>query len=246
MSVDMLAPPGESLRTYNHEARHTSQDDTIPILFRDAMAVREAVFVDEQHCSLVNEVDADDARSWHWVVYVSVAPTAHSTSHSARTRDLSVPTIERKDSADATATRRPVGTLRLVPPPHGKHPADGSFVPKPKYHEPYIKLTRLALLKEYRGKYGLSRMLLSEALNYAIEHASQIYRAPSPAKLEQMKLDGVEVSEESWRGLLLVHAQVQAKGFWAKLGFEEDEGLGEWDEEGIMHVGMWRRIPVKE
>jgi len=32
--------------------------------------------------------------------------------------------------------------------------------------------------------------------------------------------------------------------FWHGLGFEKDQGMGEWDEEGIMHVGMWKRLSV--
>ncbi|KAF2756929.1 hypothetical protein EJ05DRAFT_477159 [Pseudovirgaria hyperparasitica] len=242
MSVDILAPPGDVLHNYIHEKRHDEQPEEIPEIFRDAMAVREEVFVDEQACSLVNEVDDDDARSWHWVVYVSVANNRKNSS----TNNVGHAS-ERKDSADASATRKPVGTLRLVPPPHGKHPHDGDFQPTPAYHEPYVKLTRLALSKDYRGKYGLSRLLLSEALNYAINNAAQIYRAPSPARLEQIKLEGdANGLEEGWKGLVLVHAQKQLKTFWEKTGFTHDEGLGEWDEEGIRHIGMWRRIPLKE
>ena len=44
----------------------------------------------------------------------------------------------------------------------------------------------------------------------------------------------------------MVHAQKQVQGFWEKYGFKVDEGMGTWDEEGIEHVGMWRRIAVRK
>jgi predicted GNAT family N-acyltransferase len=41
-----------------------------------------------------------------------------------------------------------------------------------------------------------------------------------------------------------VHAQEQVVGTWKRWGFEVDEGMGRWDEEGIMHVGMFTRLPI--
>ena len=32
---------------------------------------------------------------------------------------------------------------------------------------------------------------------------------------------------------------------WAKMGFVTDERLGRWDEEGIEHLGMWRRLELE-
>lgn len=47
-----------------------------------------------------------------------------------------------------------------------------------------------------------------------------------------------------WKGLMCVHAQEQVAKVWAKWGFELDEGMGSWYEEGIKHVGMFRRVDI--
>ena len=49
-----------------------------------------------------------------------------------------------------------------------------------------------------------------------------------------------------WKGLMCVHAQEQVRKTWAKFGFEVDEGMGTWTEEGIKHVGMFRRVGIME
>ena len=58
---------------------------------------------------------------------------------------------------------------------------------------------------------------------------------------------GDEVGRErgEWKGLVLVHAQKEIERFWAGLGFVRDEGMGVWWEEGIEHVGMWRRVDLR-
>lgn len=43
-------------------------------LFLAAHKVRYEVFVKEQHCSAANEIDTDDARSWHWIIYAPSSP----------------------------------------------------------------------------------------------------------------------------------------------------------------------------
>ncbi|KIX94788.1 uncharacterized protein Z520_09478 [Fonsecaea multimorphosa CBS 102226] len=62
-------------------------------VFRDAMEIRVKVFCEEQNCSLEAELDEDDLRSWHWVMY-----------HTFSDR------IE------------PASVIRIVPPPHDPHP----------------------------------------------------------------------------------------------------------------------------
>ncbi|KAL9051130.1 MAG: hypothetical protein Q9162_006202 [Coniocarpon cinnabarinum] len=47
-----------------------------------------------------------------------------------------------------------------------------------------------------------------------------------------------------WKGLVLVHAQKHLEKTYAKWGFVRDDALGVWDEEGIDHIGMWRRVFV--
>jgi len=168
----------------------TPDDHRNPEVFRDAMRVRETVFCDEQHCSLENELDEDDSKSWHWVVY-----------------------SEGKDS-------RPVGVIRLVPPPHPPHPAGNSDRGDEK---PYVKITRLAVLSEYR-KHGVGRLLVGTALDWAAHNASEV--------------------GNGWGGLVLIHAQVAVEKVWERMGFVTDPSLGQWEEEGIMHLGMWRTIEL--
>ena len=69
-------------------------------------------------------------------------------------------------------------------------------------------------------------MLVDTSLQWAAEHAE-------------------EIGGSEWKGLVLVHAQVSVEKVWAKMGFVTDEKLGRWDEEGIEHLGMWRRIELE-
>jgi len=66
----------------------------------------------------------------------------------------------------------------------------------------------------------------------------------SPADLEAAKLEGKK-EPEPWQGLVLVHAQKMVQNMWERFGFKLDEDMGEWDEEGIQHVGLWKRIDIK-
>lgn len=47
-----------------------------------------------------------------------------------------------------------------------------------------------------------------------------------------------------WQGLICVHAQEQVAKAWARWGFQLDEGMGTWVEEGIDHVGMFQRLDI--
>ncbi|KAL8748372.1 MAG: hypothetical protein Q9184_007353 [Pyrenodesmia sp. 2 TL-2023] len=164
----------------------------LPTLFLQALSVRIPVFVHEQGCSLEGEIDEDDARSWHFVAFAE-GPRA-------------------------------CATLRVVPPGDAGY-GDGKEGEKDgkrqeeatePYHgatdmwdgrEKYIKIGRMATLKEDRGQ-GVAAGLLDEALRWVGVH----------------------------------RAESEVKGWWRKMGFVEDEGLGRWWEEGIEHVGMWRRL----
>lgn len=115
--------------------------------------------------------------------------------------------------------------------------------------EQYIKIGRLATLAEYRGK-GVAARLVENALQWAGAHRVELSACPmrerqgrdgSPAG-GRKRVEGGEEGEEGWKGLVLSHAQSEVKGWWAKMGFVEDEGLGRWWEEGIEHVGTWRRV----
>lgn len=115
----------------------------------------------------------------------------------------------------------PVACIRLCPPPHAPHP--NGFMDAGE--EPYLKLQRFATVASHRGR-GLGRMLVATSLRWAAEHKD-------------------DICGEDWKGMVLVHAQVSVEKVWAKMGFVTDERLGRWDEEGIEHLGMWRRVELK-
>ena len=164
-----------------------------PQPFLDAMQIRVEVFCDEQNCALEPELDEDDPRSWQFIVYKE------------KQGDAQIPV--------------PVSVIRLSPPPHPTHP-NGFHDPK---EEPYVKLSRVATVKEARRK-GLSKMVIEYAFRWLVEHYGEV--------------------GEGWKGMVLTHAQVEVEGVYAKLGFVTDERLGRWDEEGIEHLGMWKRIDL--
>jgi len=253
-------PPGDSIIDYDRTKAYTEQPSSVPSTFCDAMSVRETVFVHEQHVPLENELDDDDPRCWHWVVYASVGNRASSPAASRS------PAARGRQSS--TASRVPVGTIRLVPPPHPPHAQPGTHhqidnsegtgrVALGKdaentgptsthnpHNEPYIKLGRLAVLKEYR-KLRLGKLLVDTVLEWAAQHPEDVLPAVSAMDVEAAKVEGNEKEVTMrWKGLVLVHAQVQVERTWRHYEFVKDDGMGEWDEEGIMHVGMWRRLEI--
>lgn len=272
--LSMQGPAREALKDYDNTKPHDQQTVPIPQVFRDAMSVREEVF-GEQGVPLEAEFDEDDARSWHWVVYASVAtvstPSPPTLSPINKSAQSSKEDEERR--ASATAQRLPVGTVRLIPPPHGpnkyknpalaegdKHPdADpppriAADVTKSHPTEPYIKLGRLAILAPYRAM-GLSKLLVNTALDYASKHPEDIRPPPSPTTLELASQLGKAVEDAVvWKGLAMVHAQVSVERLWSKCGFTEElldeSGAVEiskeerWNEEGIEHMGMWKRLKL--
>ncbi|GLI72148.1 hypothetical protein PoHVEF18_000316 [Penicillium ochrochloron] len=243
-TTSIQPPPGptSNLVLPTHPSAHT----TNPPIFNDALKVRVRVFVDEQHCSADAEIDSDDVRSWQWVIYASTPSENTSTSTSTAT----------SGSAGSGSTT-PVAVIRLVPPPQPPHellthpPSDTTNTTLPAYdwsHEPCIKLTRVAVLPEYRG-FGLGKRLVETAMTWAAQHAGEIDAAAGELarqlSTEKDKHQNLEGGLEKWRGLVLVHAQVDVERMYSGLGFVRDEGLGRWDEEGIEHVGMFRRVEVR-
>jgi predicted GNAT family N-acyltransferase len=236
----------------------------IPLIFKDAMSVREEVF-GEQGVPLDAEFDEDDARSWHWVVYASVgtSPASPPKSMLARSDSGNTPADDAR-RASATAQRLPVGTIRLIPPPHGpnkylddKHPdADPPKDDVEHTKEPYVKLGRLAVLAPYR-KLNLSKLLINSVFDFATQQPDAIYLPPSPTTREMAALQGPNAARPlAWQGLVMIHAQAHLKHMWGKHGFREElrNDAGEveiaaeprWMEEGIEHVGMWKRLRIAQ
>lgn len=225
-----------------------------PPLLTDALTVRNTVFIDEQGCSPEGEIDDDDVRSWHWVMYSPSRPGGEGDGGEGGKQDR-----EKEEVGEDEA----IGVIRLVPPPHAPHehhdisPAHAhahthnpvNDTPVKQYdttHEPYIKLTRVAVLPAYRGR-NLGRKLVETAIDWARRNPGEIEHAYSRVVRGREGLpdrDGGDSGDVKWNGLVLVHAQVSVEGMYARLGFVTDESMGRWDEEGIEHVGMWRRVDV--
>jgi predicted GNAT family N-acyltransferase len=266
--MTMLSPPKDKVDGYDNTKPCSRQTINVPSLFRDAMSVREEVY-GEQGVPLEAEFDEDDARSWHWVAYASVASTS-SPPKDMRTNTPNTPAEDAR-RASASASRMPVATIRLIPPPHGpnkyiedvnkadKHAdADPSNEDVASAHpsEPYVKLGRLATLKAYRGM-GLAGLLINAVFDFAKLNPDTIYKPPSPTAMERAHVtENGKEQQLAWEGLVMIHAQAQIKKMWEKHGFSEeltnDKGEIEiaaephWIEEGIEHIGMWKRLEIKK
>ena len=235
--VDFIRPMLDRYNLYNPSKPSTDQPKNdaadpakaIPRGFIDAMIVREEVFVKEQGVPLENESDEDDRRSFHWVAYASIPVKSSGSTPDSEGRKTS-------------STKIPIGTIRLVPPPHAPHPTpSGSSHGSNVHKETYVKLGRLAVIKEFR-KAGISKLLIETALAYIREHPYDLDPRLDPASIEASK----KGAANNFKGLVLIHSQVGVQKVWKKYGFETDESMGVWDEEGIDHVGMWKKMDVSE
>jgi predicted GNAT family N-acyltransferase len=256
--VDFILPLRERLTLYDATSppdRQPKNDATdpakgIPQGFIDAMSVREAVFVQEQGVPLENELDFDDRRCFTWTAYASVPGHIKPVPEGGHPM--------RKQS---TSTKLAIGTIRLIPPPNTTNHAfdkhrnmDGTPYSHPttksSFHdgrEPFLTLGRLAILREFR-KVGVSKLLIDSALTMAHDYPHIISEPPSASLIEDLHAHlGVNLDTNTdWNGLVLIHAQIGLQKFWARYGFEVDEGMGIWDEEGMDHVAMWRRMDLKK
>ncbi|KAJ5690709.1 hypothetical protein N7462_005101 [Penicillium macrosclerotiorum] len=192
-----------------------------PSIINDALNVRLKVFVGGQNTDPADEIDGDDARSWHWVTYDNEDPQ----------------------------NPIPVATIRLIPPPQVPYESlldsnQGRRAEWPKYdlfNEPSIRLGRLACLEEYRG-YGLGKGAIQGALYWAREHPTEINLALLD-NLREVGGDERTLPGGKWSGLVLAHAQAHREAMYARLGFVTYGQLGVW--EGFEHAGMSLRLDVK-
>ena len=234
--MDLLHPPGPSVfQAPRSPPFDSSSNPTVPPIFLSALSVRFHVFVDEQKCSAEEEIDKDDPISWHWVVYVSVGSKTgnHEDGKVAAGTIRLVPVTPLAKHSQAEQAAREEQTARALGP---KHNATEMWDGK----EAFVKLARMATLKEYR-KLGLGRLLVNTAMDWLKQN---------PDKVAGESGVGDAVARErgvtgEWQGLVLVHAQKEIERFWASCGFVKDEGMGEWWEEGIEHVAMWRRLKTR-
>ena len=202
----------------------TAPPPSIPPLFLSALKIREEVFIHGQTCDPSLEIDADDPISQHWVLFASPSSSSRSTEIHA-----------------------PAATIRLIPPhpkqasPHND-PATSvhlTSASEPDYDgselwdgkEPFFKIGRLSTVKECRGR-GYGKWLVEEAIRWAAENGSGFVGK------ENLGVEG------EWKGLIGANAQKNLQGWYESLGFVVDKGMGIWWEEGIEHVGIWKRVNV--
>jgi predicted GNAT family N-acyltransferase len=261
--MNFLGPSG--LEGYKPGAPRAEQPVTVPLHFIDAMEVREKVFVEEQGVPSENEFDSDDPRSCHWIAYASVRKIVQQEE---KDEDGNV-IVPRKSETRCT----PIGTIRLVPFPHDPHPIKGAKywgglteeeiagkkVDKPQktdcwYHvdrktsfhdgqEPFVKLGRLAVIPEFRGG-RIASLLVKTAIKWMCDNPNRFDPSVKAKGLE--RLCAIDGQPPRWMGLVHVHAQEQVVEVWKKWGFEVDEKMGTWEEEGIPHVGMFKRVDFEE
>ncbi|KAK3070862.1 hypothetical protein LTR53_009695 [Teratosphaeriaceae sp. CCFEE 6253] len=254
--IDFIVPLYERLELYDRtrppgdQPRNDAADPArnLPDGFIDAMKVREQVFVKEQGIPLEDELDKDDKHSYHWVVYASVPARKDSSATPAEGGHAEPP---RRVS---TSTKVPIGTIRLVPGTQDPYPKPSRFEEvdaaevetrksKREGKEAYVKIGRLAVVKEYR-KAGISKLLIDTVLAFARENPSSLMPTFDPAMVEALRQLSNLGTSFDWKGLLLVHSQIGVQKVWRRYGFETDHSMGVWDEEGIEHVGMWKRLDM--
>ncbi|KAI5289599.1 hypothetical protein KEM54_003604 [Ascosphaera aggregata] len=243
LSFAMLPPPGVSLTRPTPEDPNPSSN---PQIFNDAMSIRTTVFIDEQHCDPYSELDDDDSRSWHWVFYDENEENGTTTGNGDGP-DVDVDVDTPSFQVAKTSNKIPVGVLRLVPPPHEPHAIENARIGIFKEPTtPYIKLGRVALLGEYRGK-GLGKFIISTALEWAREHPREITESlrRSAQTAQKKRTSGAGVDGEGWNGLSLVHAQKVMEPMYTRCGFVRDDSMGTWTEEKMVHIGMWQTVVVK-
>lgn len=255
-SLEPVCLDGYQLGKPSHE-----QPATVPLTFIEAMQVREKVFVEEQGLPLVNQFDNHDPYSVHFVTYRYLWKIVQEEVKDA---DGNVVTPEKWETR-----RTPIGCIRIEPFPHDPHPTKnarywggitqqehkGKYVWKPEktsinyfvdrktsFHdgrEPYLKIGRLAVLKEYRNT-GTAKLLFNCAIDWMCKNPNRF--DPSVRTKGLGRLCAVNGVCPSWLGLVCVHTPEKVIPVWKTFGFEVDEQMGTWYDEGVKHAGMWRRV----
>ncbi|KAI1083771.1 hypothetical protein F5B20DRAFT_349207 [Whalleya microplaca] len=115
------------------------------------------------------------------------------------------------------------------------------------YHdgrEPYVKLGRLAVIKEFRG-HKIALQLWRAAKKWLEDNPTFFNPSVTELGMDQLKVNST-ADIPKFNGLVCCHAQEQIVKVYERWGFKVDEGMGRWFEEGIPHVGMFQRLEVKQ
>ncbi|GKT47208.1 uncharacterized protein ColSpa_07389 [Colletotrichum spaethianum] len=165
-----------------------------------------------------------------------VAPDTKTAPAAEKNTTSLIDEMPAETAAEHVGEERRLSATRVFVPDHATTLHDGK--------EPYVKLGRLAVVREFRG-HRIARLLVTTALAWLRAHPGYFNPSIKEMGLEQI---GAASAEEvpKWKGLVCVHAQTGVVGVWEKLGFQVDEGMGTWWEEGIEHKGMFLRLDVKE
>jgi predicted GNAT family N-acyltransferase len=269
--MNFLGP--SKLEGFQHGAPRDAQPPTIPAAFLDAMEVRENVFVKEQGVPAENEFDADDPRCCHWIAYASVnkyetLEVRDEEGNVMMPRESSTETVPIGTIRLVPFPHEPHpvkdgkywnGVLQGSEPDKKQNGNGNGDIPEiipqkvfgidraTTLHdgkEPYVKLGRLAVVKDFRG-HRIANLLVHTVLRWM--KANPSYFDPS---IKEIGLEQLGASNDKeiprWNGLVCVHAQKQVVPAWKKWGFEVDEEMGEWYEEDIPHVGMFQRLIVEK
>ncbi|KAI0025634.1 hypothetical protein F4780DRAFT_216527 [Xylariomycetidae sp. FL0641] len=110
--------------------------------------------------------------------------------------------------------------------------------------EPYVKLGRMAVVPEFRGR-RIAGQLWSAARQWLEAHPAAFNPSVAGLGMDQLRV-GAASEIPKWNGLVCVHAQETAVRLYEKWGFQVDEGMGKWFEEGIPHVGMFQRLQLQK
>ena len=234
-SIEILQPPGPTVFQSRRAPPFDAESNpSVPSTFLAALAVRFPVFVHEQKCSAAEEIDKDDPISWHWVVYVRESGEQSDKVAAGTIRLVPVqPLLKHGEYNDKSEEKKEEEVKQALGPKHERTEMwDGQ--------EAFLKLGRMATLKEYR-KLGLGRLLVDTAVEWLEQNHEEV--------VKEMEVDGAAKNTDEvrgkWNGLVLVHAQKEIERFWGSCGFVRDDGMGEWWEEGIVHIAMWRIVTVK-
>lgn len=219
------------------------------------MEVREQVFVEEQGVPLEYECDSDDYRSNHFVIYASIRKTVEKEIRDPNTGEI----IRPRRSETRSTPIGTVRLVPFPHPPHpqaGGRYLDNKLQneevnkltpdqerritsslpyghdPPTSLHdgqEPYIKVGRLAIIKDFRGM-KMASQLWANARDWLIQNPR--YYNPSVQKhgLKALAADcgDSKLDIPVWKGLVCIHAQKTAVSLWEKWGFQVDENMGEW------------------
>ena len=222
--IEFLLPPGPIVQTtWGFIKDGTTESSQAPPLFLDAIRVRKTVFIEEQKCGGEGELDGEDERSWHWVIFAKEYEGGKEVP--AATIRFIPPSPVDSPAGQQHQANGASGKEDNTQPAEQAKPLEpniaGSLLWDQK--EPYATIGRLATVKQFRGR-GFASLLMKEAMKWGKEHAREM--------------------DVGWKGLINLHGQLYLEKWYQSFGFEVDEGLGHWYEEGIEHSGLWKRLDL--